>query len=88
MVRSLEDGKAKDYRELAHWLERNFPGRYDRGAQYLRELSGEVAMVQERLPMLPWLSPNQFQRAAPPRLQLPNPLENDTHNLRFQFHRL
>lgn len=88
MVRSLEDGKAKDYLELAEWLERSFPGRYDRGAQYLRQLSGEVAMPQERLPMLAWLNPSQIQRAAPVRLELPNPLENDTHNLRVQFHRL
>ena len=88
MVWSLEHAKAKDYIDLADWLEKSFPGQYDRGVHYLRQLSGQCAMTRERLPGLSWLSPNQIQRAAPARLMLPDPLANDTHNLRVQFHRL
>ena len=84
----LEDAKAEEYSELANWLESSFPNRYSRGVHYLRQLAGELAMPQETLPRLSWLSPRHLQVAAPPRVVLPDPLESDTHNLRVQFHRL
>ena len=88
VARRLEDAKAAEYSELAAWLEKSFPNRYSRGAHYLRQLAGEVAMPQETLHQLTWLSPRHLQVAAPPRVLLPDPLESDTHNLRVQFHRL
>ena len=84
----MEQPKIDEFSDLAAWLERRYPRQYLRGVLYLRQLAGEVVFAQERLPVLQFLNPQHVQARGVPRINLPNPLENDVHTLRVQFHRI
>lgn len=88
LPRGMEQPKIDEFSDLAAWLEKRYPRQYPRGIVYLRQLAGEVVMHQEPLPRLQFLNPQNVQARGVPRINLPDPLENDVHSLRVQFHRV
>lgn len=83
---SRSDDRRKDLAELADYLLTYFP-QYARGAHYIQQLAGEVAVQRKPVPRLEFILAGPTAPLQRGQAQLNDPEPHNVQRLRVKFHR-
>lgn len=86
MMISTSEERAEALQELAEYFSEHYP-QYSRGAHYLLQLAGRIAVARKPPTKLQWLLTGPAPGAQRGHARLDDPEPHNVRRLRVQFHR-